>query len=186
MADHLDSESIVEEEASVLLEVLRSESGHSGPELDASLYRELRSIARRIAPGGTLGPTALINEAYLRFARERAQPQNRQHLICTLARAMRRTALDYYRSRALRPLPLEEPELLPAAAGFPRNANEALALAECMEELMQLDREQARVAELRLYGGLEIAATAEALEVSTATVERRWRAARAFLTMRLA
>lgn len=152
------------------------------------LYADLRRIARnqmrREGAGHTLQPTALVNEACLRFLRqEEACWENRQQFLAVAARLMRRVLVDYARQRhsAKRGsgaplLPLEEADDIP----LDRPA-ELVALDEALSELSVISPERARIIELRYFGGLTIEEIADVLDISTATVSRGWRSARAWL-----
>jgi RNA polymerase sigma-70 factor (ECF subfamily) len=158
------------------------------------VYDEIRRIAHRYMQrereGHTLQTTALVNEAYLRLAsQQQINWQNRTHFFAVTAQVMRHILIDYARRRqyvkhggeAQRisfddALASEEAVLM----AQPRAA-ELLALDEALDELAKLDRRKSRVVELRYFGGLSLAETAEVLEVSPMTVRRDWRAAKAWL-----
>jgi RNA polymerase sigma factor (TIGR02999 family) len=157
------------------------------------VYEELRSLAagyfRRGPAAQTLQPTVLVHEAYLRLARETASRwKSRGHFLAVAAKAMRQVLIDHHRRRsaAKRGGRLERISIAsaePAAAGAP--AIDFLALNEALERLEALDGRQARVVELRFFGDLSMQETAEVLEVSLGTVEKDWRAARAWLAREL-
>ncbi len=158
------------------------------------VYDEIRRIAHRYMQrereGHTLQTTALVNEAYLRLAsQQQINWQNRTHFFAVTAQVMRHILIDYARRRqyvkhggeAQRisfddALASEEAVLM----SQPRAA-ELLALDEALDELAKLDLRKSRVVELRYFGGLSLAETAEVLEVSPMTVRRDWRAAKAWL-----
>jgi RNA polymerase sigma factor (TIGR02999 family) len=162
------------------------------------VYDELRALAdaymRRERAGHTLQPTALVHEAFLRLLRlPPGSVQNRVHFFALAAQAMRRILADHARKHraakrggnAVRvPLELVEggpgPAVAPAAGAA---ASEVAAddLDTALEDLAKLDPRQARVVELRFFGGLSIEETAEVLGVSPATVKRDWLVARAWL-----
>lgn len=156
------------------------------------IYEELRRIAHRYVQrernGHTLQTTALVNEAYLRLAgTEKPDWQNRSHFFAVTAQVMRHILIDHARRRRylkhggeVQHVSIEEASLM----GYERAA-ELLALDEALEELAQLDLRKTRVVELRYFGGLSLAETAEALGISTMTVRRDWRAAKAWLFRRL-
>ena len=132
----------------------------------------------------TLQPTALINEVYLRLVdQDRVQWQNRAQFFGIAASLMRRVLVDHARRRAaakrgdpaLR-VPLDEGE-----AGVPAREVDLLVLDQALHQLGHLDSRQKQVVELRYFGGLTIAETAHALEISPATVKNDWALARAFL-----
>jgi RNA polymerase sigma factor (TIGR02999 family) len=157
----------------------------------ATVYDELRRIAARYMnrerPGQTLQATALVNEAYLRLAAERPRDfQNRNHFVAIAALSMRQILVQRARSRraakrggAPLRVTLDDVNLAP------RDADPAdidiLALDEALDRLATLDPEQARIVELRYFGGLTVEETADAVGVSPATVKRQWAMARAWL-----
>ena len=152
------------------------------------VYNELRRIAGRYIdrerPGQTLQATALVNEAYVRLAAEQTRSfANRTHFLAIAALSMRQILVQ--RARARRALKrggapqrttLDEGML----AGEGRSID-VLALDQALTQLAALDEEQARIVELRYFGGLTIEETAEAVGVSPATVKRQWAMARAWL-----
>ncbi len=159
----------------------------------AAVYDELRRLAlahmRREQANHTLQPTALVNEAYLKLVRqEDVRWQGRAHFFGIAARLMREILVDHARRRtAEKRGGAEQQRLSLTAAGRGAAAEEVdtLALHEAIERLARLDPEQARVVELRFFGGLNIEDTAEVLGVSHATVERKWKLARAWLRREL-
>jgi RNA polymerase sigma factor (TIGR02999 family) len=153
------------------------------------VYQELRRLAasylRVERPDHTLQPTALVHEAYLRLVDQRGVSwQNRAHFFGIAAQMMRRILVDHARRRqaakrdatALR-LPAMRAEGEEASARDP----ELLALDQALCGLESLDARQARIVELRFFGGLTVEETAEVAGVSSATVKREWRTARAWL-----
>lgn len=162
-------------------------------ELLAALVGELRSIARGYlgaqGAGHTLQPTALVNEAFLKlFGSTSLQDvQDRRHFFALAARVMRQILVDHARQRRAAKrdgggvqVTLGE-DLGVEVAGD----EELLDVDAALTELAELDPRQARVVELRFFGGLEVAEVAAALELSVSTVEREWRAARAWLGRRM-
>jgi RNA polymerase sigma factor (TIGR02999 family) len=160
----------------------------------AALYPELRRIAHNLFRGEaralTLQPTALVHEAFLRLIdQNRVDWQGRAHFLGVAATMMRRILVDRARARATakRGAGAGPPVTLvdPMARAATRAPIDLLALDQALERLAGLDAQQARLVELRYFGGLTIDETAAALDVSTATVERDWRSARAFLRREL-
>jgi len=163
-------------------------------ELDAlfsSAYEELHRLAsavRRGDPSATLSPTVLVHEAWLRLARDASIPATSElHFKRIAARAMRRVLIDAARARkaakrgggaAL----VTYDESLDAPAATP---DDVLALDAALETLAKLHPRQAQLVESRFFGGFGVRETAELLEVSEATVERDWRAAKAWLALEL-
>lgn len=152
------------------------------------VYDELRRMARRYMNqqpvGHTLQTTALIHEAYLRLIRQEEKHwENRAHFFGVAAQAMRHILVDYARARhtdkrggEVRAVSLEE-----AAFVSEERAAELLALDDALVELARLSPRQCRTVELRYFGGLSAAETAEVLQVSTDTVTRDWNQAKAWL-----
>jgi RNA polymerase sigma factor (TIGR02999 family) len=184
----------VAEEIPVTDTFLRWRSGDASAldDLLPRVYDELRALAdsymRRERAGHTLQPTALVHEAFLRMLRlPPGSVQNRVHFFALAAQAMRRILADHARRHraakrggsAVRvPLELVEAGAPASAAGEDVAADD---LDAALEDLAKLDPRQARVVELRFFGGLSIEETAEVLAVSTATVKRDWLVARAWL-----
>lgn len=161
-------------------------------ELTPLVYDELRRLAgsylRRERQGHTLQTSALVHEAFLRLIDQRVNWQNRAHFFGIAAQAMRRVLVSYARSqhRTKRgggeQQRLELDEALDLAQA--RDAD-LVALDDALTALSQFDSQQSRIVELRYFGGLTIDETAEALSISSATVEREWRLARAWLRREL-
>ena len=157
------------------------------------LARELRDIAagllRRERPGHTLQPTALVNEAWLRMGGgESRDYADRVHFFATAAQVMRRVLVDHARARAAgkRGGDWTRVTLDDVAAGTTGPADaDVIALHEALERLHALSERQARVVELRWFGGLTLDETASELSVSTGTVENDWAFARAWLKREL-
>ncbi len=156
------------------------------------IYDELRRIAHRYAQrernGHTLQTTALVNEAYVRLAgAEKPDWQDRSHFFAVTAQVMRHILIDHARRRRylkhggeIQRVPLEEACLMAED-----RAAELVSLDEALAELAQLDPRKIQVVELRYFGGLSLAETADALGVSQMTVRRDWRAAKAWLFRRM-
>ena len=156
------------------------------------VYQELRRLAagylRRERPGQTLQPTALVHEAYLRLMKDRpGRWQNRAHFCAIAAHSMRQILIERARARgaakrggARQRITLDEG----LVAGSDRSID-LIALDEALERLAAIDPEQARLVELRFFGGLTVEETAEAMDISPATVKRHWTVAKAWLTREL-
>jgi len=153
------------------------------------VYAELRGIAerqfRRERAGHTLQPTAVVHEAYFRLVDQtRVTWKNRGHFYAIAAQAMRRILIDHARSRqAEKRGGREERVTLDVGIASPEPANDIdlLALDEALLRLKELDEPQARIVELRFFGGLSIEETAQVLETSASSVKREFRSARAWL-----
>jgi RNA polymerase sigma factor (TIGR02999 family) len=155
------------------------------------VYDELRrraaSYLRQERRGHTLQPTALVHEAYRRLASQREPYQNRLQFFAMASQMMRRVLVDHARAHHARKR---------ASGGLRVELTEGLAVAEprpvdlitldrALEELAALDERQARLVEMRFFGGLTADEAAVALSVSLATANRDWALARAWLFRRL-
>ena len=154
----------------------------------AEAYAELRALAgahfRRQPGAHTLQPTALVNEVYLRLASSRdGAPEDRGHLLALASRAMRQVLIDHARQKradkrggahAGARVTLSD---IDSGAG----AWDVIELHEALERLEQLDARQARIVELRFFGGLTVGQVGELLGVSERTVYLDWQMARAWL-----
>jgi len=161
----------------------------------AAVYAELHQQAARAmgreTPDHTLQATALVSEAYLRLIdQSRVQWRNRAHFFGVAAQLMRRILVDHARGRlaakrggGARQLTLDDAD--PVGASPNDEAVVVLALHEALERLAALDPGQARIVELRYFGGMTIEDTAEALGLSPATIKREWAVARAWLRREL-
>lgn len=157
------------------------------------VYGRLRQMAerelRRERPEHTLTPTALVHEAYLKLAQlDRIDWRGRAHFFGASARAMRRILISYARmkkadKRGAGSTHVPFDSVVVAARERPADL---LALDEALTKLEELSERQARIVECRFFAGMSIEETAEALDVSPATVKRDWTAARAFLNRELA
>jgi RNA polymerase sigma-70 factor (ECF subfamily) len=159
-----------------------------------SIYAELKRLARaylgRERAGHTLQPTALVHETYLKLVDQRQVDwRNRAHFIGVAAGAMRRVLLHYaeHRNAQKRDGLLDRITLDDALATLERSAAvDFLDLHAALERLERLDPRQARLVELRVFGGLTIDEAAEVLDISPATVKRDWNVARLWLRRELA
>ncbi len=161
----------------------------------ALLNESMRRIARRQLAGEGVGHTletdGLVHEAWLRLeGLERVQWRDRQHLLAVAARTMRRVLIDYAEQRRTKKrgggeLPVGLDLVDATAATIDDHADELHALDEALQRLGALNQRQAQVVECRFFVGLSVEETAEALELSPATVKRDWMAARAWLNREL-
>jgi RNA polymerase sigma-70 factor (ECF subfamily) len=161
--------------------------------LVATVYPELRRIARqhltRRAPDQTLESAALANEAYLKLVQARGiHCESRGHFFALCAQIIRRILVDHARKHryakgggdAVR-VPLDEKLMGTRACGV-----EVLALDDALASLSRIDPRKGQVVELRCFGGLSVAETADVLQVAPETVMRDWRMAKAWLFRQLA
>jgi RNA polymerase sigma factor (TIGR02999 family) len=159
------------------------------PVVYEELHRQAACAMRREGNSHTLQATALVHEAYLRLVdQQRVQWRNRAHFFGIAAEVMRRVLVDHARARdAAKRGGGAQRLTLGDALGVPSDGTDAdvLALHEALERLALLDPDQARLVELRYFGGLNIEESAEALGVSPATVKREWAVARAWLRREL-
>jgi RNA polymerase sigma-70 factor (ECF subfamily) len=156
------------------------------------VYDELRRLAaaylRRERPGQTLQATALVHEAYVRLIGERAQNwQNRTHFLAIAALSMRQILVQRARRRKAAKrggdperITLDE-HLLGDRAPGATGGVDLVALDDALERLAAENERQARIVEMRYFGGLSVEECAEALGISPATVKRDWTVARAWL-----
>lgn len=157
------------------------------PDLIPEVYDELKEVAHRCLahepPGLTLQATALVHEAFIRLGGDQGRWQNRRHFFGAAAIAMRRILVERARAKAgpkrgggrLR-LSLDQDASAPTA-----DPAEILCLDEALEALQATDPQLAELVSLRYFAGLNIDQTAEALGMSPRSVDRAWKAARAFL-----
>jgi RNA polymerase sigma-70 factor (ECF subfamily) len=160
------------------------------------VYDELRRLAanylRRERPGQTLQATALVHEAFLRLNAEKNHPwKNRTHFLAIAALSMRQILVQRARARHAakrggdaQRITLDESALAETpqadAAGV-----DVLALDAALERLAALDPQQAKIVELRYFGGMTVEEVGETLAISPATVKRHWTLARAWLQREL-
>jgi RNA polymerase sigma factor (TIGR02999 family) len=165
-------------------------------DLIGAVYQQLRRQARRQLRnerrGHTLDTAALINEAYLKLVEQRNVVwQDRGHFFALAAELMRRILVDHARKRkrqkrggAVGDLPLEDLGAVEKLAFRPLNVD-LIALDEALERLAKLDEQQVKIVELRFFAGLDVPETAQALNISPATVKRDWASAKAWLKYEL-
>jgi RNA polymerase sigma factor (TIGR02999 family) len=179
-------------DVTVLLQQWRQGDKVAGDALFDAVYAELRMCAARYLGrerrGHTLQPTALVHEAYLRLANQAGVDwQGRAHFVALAASMMRRILVDHARARGAdkrggdwERISVDLAELEDAHAPA-----DLLALDAAVEELGAIDPYQAKLVDLRFFGGLSIEETATVLDSSPATVKREWALARAWLFRRL-
>lgn len=172
----------------LLLDVAADPARAKADQLMPVIFDELRLLAQSLLRservGHTLQPTALVNEAYLRLIdQSRVDWQGRTHFCAVAAVAMRRILTDYARARGRqkRGGGWQKVLLDDAAAWKETNELDALALKDALEQLAALDPQQARIVELRYFGGLTVAEVAQVLGVSKRKVEADWTHAKAWL-----
>jgi RNA polymerase sigma factor (TIGR02999 family) len=179
-------------EVTRLLIELEEHRQDAAPKLFELLYDELRRVAQHHlqneSSDHTLQATALVHEAYLRLVDSRQHWRNRSHFFSIASSAMRRILVDYARAKhaAKRPGSQQKVDLdkVPLLSREPYD--DIITLDRALERLSQLDSRQGQIVELRYFGGLTAEETAEALGVSTITVQRDWAVAKAWLHGELA
>lgn len=155
------------------------------------VYARLRRMAgarmRGQRPGHTLQPTALVHEAWMKLARGNVDWQNRNHFLAVAARAMRQILINHAEKKAAQKRGGDAHEVTfdELAVHVEAPDVDLLALDRALDELAEVDERLARVVELRYFAGLSIEETADALDVSPATVKRDWAYARAWLLERI-
>ncbi|MEM8885905.1 MAG: ECF-type sigma factor [Planctomycetota bacterium] len=178
----------------ILLQRLREGDDSASGLLFDQLYPELHLIAQRIFrsqnTGHTLQPTVLVHEAYMKMIGTDAPSwESRAHFCNVAARAMRQILINHARdkSAAKRGGPDAHRVTLHDGDGSGDEAAlDLLALDEALTQLEQVSDRQARIAELKLFGGLSAQEIGEALGISKRSVELDWKMAKAWLTRRLA
>jgi len=158
------------------------------PEVRKELHRLAAHYMAEESPGHDLQPTALINEAYLRLVDwKNIQWADRAHFFGMAANMMRRVLVDYARSRDRLKRGGEAIHVsFTEAANVPApRSTDVLALDKALRELEKIDPRKSQIVELRFFGGLSQEETAEALNVSVATVRHDWSLARAWLAREL-
>ncbi len=167
-----------------------------GQEVEA-IYDELKRLAashiRRERADHTLSATGLVHEAYLRLAKSDPKWESRGHFLGIAANAMRQVLVDHARAHLAEKrggdwikltLTSANPEIESKPAA-PDDAVDVLDLNEALTDLEGRDARQARIVELRYFGGLSIEDTAAVLDLSPATIKREWLVARLFLKRKL-
>ena len=160
-------------------------------ELVPLVYKELRDIARhhlqRERPGHTLQSAALVHEVYLRLLDQRPfDTENRAHFLAVASRLMRQILVDHARSHGAAKRGADRTVELDASLVLPQvRSMDVIALDDALMGLAKLDEEQARIVELRFFGGLATEEIAEVLGVSASTVKREWNVAKAWLTRQM-
>jgi RNA polymerase sigma-70 factor, ECF subfamily len=174
-------------EITQLLQAMHTGDRSAADKLLPLVYKELHRLAaaymRRERPDHTLQPTALINEAYLRLAGEDVDWNGRAHFIGLAAHVMRQVLVDHARAHkaerragGLRRVDMDE-----NLAIAPERLGEIQFIDEALERLARRNQRQARVVELRYFGGLSVEQIASVLGIAPRSVKRDWSLARIWL-----
>jgi RNA polymerase sigma-70 factor, ECF subfamily len=171
----------------VLLKAMRAGDGNAENDLLPLVYQELHRLAqsymRRERPDHTLQPTALIHEAYLRLAGQDVDWKNREHFIGVAAHVMRRVLVDHARAHraSVRGGDRKRVDLEEGVAVSAERSDEVLLVDAALERLAKTNLRQARVVEMRYFGGLSMEEIAAVLSISLRSAKRDWSLARIWL-----
>jgi len=174
-----------------ILHRLNDGEANAADQLLPIVWDELRRQAGRLMAGQPAGhslqPTALVNEAYLKLFRDVPRGwENRGHFLAVAAKAMRSILVDHARAKGSqkrdpdRAAPAE-----PITAYYEERAIDLLALNEALDDLLVEDSVAAHIVEMRFYAGATVEETAQYLQISVRTVERKWAFARVWLRGRM-
>jgi len=175
-------------DVTLLLTAIRAGDEAAEARLLEIVGAELRKIARNLLQGErknhTLQPTALVNELYIQLLKtDQVVVNDRRHLFAISARAMRRILVDYARASNAEKrggkLQQVDISLVPQIAE--ENLGDILEIDRALDRLRELDPRQCRVVELRFFSGMSDEEVAGFLQVSSRTVKRDWRMAKAWL-----
>lgn len=180
-----------EPDVTMLLDRVHAGDSSASDELMKVIYTELHRLAsakmRGERQGHTLQPTVLVNEAYLRLAKDDVRWENRAHFFGAAAEAMRRILVEHARAKSAEKRGGHAKRVtfsnLQVAADDP--GIDVIALSEAIDALRLENERLCEVVMLRYFGGLSIEQTADNLDVSPATVKRDWNYARAWLYERM-
>ena len=176
------------DEVALLLAQLSKGDQEAGVKLVSLIYDEMRRLARRYMRrervDHTLQTTALVHETYLKLVEQRpVDCRSRAHFLAIAAQVMRRILIDHARRHLCEErggnqqiVSLDE-----ALAFSPRQSRELVRVDAALDELAKFDPRQAKIVELRFFGGLTVEETAEMLDISSKTVKRDWAVAKAWL-----
>lgn len=177
----------------LLLKATKGNRAAADQLIDA-VYDELRQRAkyylnREQHPDHTLQPTALVHEAYMRLIKQdQVVWQNRTHFFAMASEMMRRILVDYARTQQAEKRGGETIRLALDAAldlAVPQPDINLIMLDDALNELSELDPRQAKLVELRYFGGLSVEETAEVMQLSVATVMREWKITKMWLYRKL-
>ncbi len=176
----------------VVLQAISKGDHQATNRLMPMVYEQLRELAgnfmKQQAASHTLHPTALVNEAYVKLCgKDDVDWRSRSHFFAAGAQAMRRILVDHARSkkRNKRGGEFTRVEFNEGLLETEQNNEDILALNDALEKLSLLDDRQAKIVELRFFGGLTTQEVAEALNLSKRTIELEWNMTRAWLRREL-
>lgn len=178
-------------EITVLLERLNKGDRKTPDELLTLVYDELRKLAytymQNERSDHTLQPTALVHEAFIRVIDwENVSWESRAQFFSIVAKVMRNVLVDYARARHSNKRFGGQKIVLDDVISFPKDREiNILKLEEALKSLENFDARQAKIIELRFFGGLSIEETAQVLKISDSTVKREWRFAKTWLQREL-
>jgi RNA polymerase sigma factor (TIGR02999 family) len=179
-------------QVTVLLNAASAGDGEAPEKLLELVYDDLRRLAsaylKNESNAQTLQATALVHEAYLRLVDwQNVSWQNRAHFFAVAAQVMRRILIDHARAKHAQKRDFGQKIALDEAVSFSvKKEFDLLALDEALMSLEKVDARQARIVELRFFGGLSLAETAHVLGISETTIKREWTFAKAWFQRELA
>jgi RNA polymerase sigma-70 factor, ECF subfamily len=174
-------------QVTLLLKAMKNGDKSAAEKLLPLVYQELHRLAKsymqRERRDHTLQPTALINEAYLRLVRDSVDWQSRQHFIGVAANVMRRLLVDHARAHnaEMRAGGLQRVEFEEGLMISSERSKEVLALHDALTTLEGVDPREAKVVELRYFGGFSVEEIGDILDMSPRSVKRHWALARIWL-----
>ena len=175
-------------EVTLLLRAMKNGDESAAEKLLPLVYNELHRLARLYMrrerrPDHTLQPTALINEAYLRLAKDDIDWQNHEHFIAVAATVMRHVLVDHAREHdaKMRGGGLERVELDEGLAISKERSKEVIAVHDALNSLETVNPRRAKIVELRYFAGFSVDAVANAMNMSPRSVKREWAAAKVWL-----
>lgn len=175
-----------------LLNNWRSGDKHALDELIQLVYKDLKKIAeqkfKQYASCDTIQPTILVHEAYVRLlGQSDLNCQNRSHFYAIAAITIRRILIDHYRKKISSKRGGDKPTVTLSDIEIESTSHEIdlICLNDALEKLEKLDQTQARIVEMRFFADMTIHEIAETLKLSSSTIERELRAAKAWLFSRL-
>lgn len=177
-------------EVTVLLNAASAGDENAPDELLELVYDDLRRLAEKYLQNEhnaqTLQATALVHDAYLRLIKWEVNWQSRAHFFAVAAKVMRRALVDNARAKRAQKRDFGQKVAFDEAVSFPAEREvELLDLEDALKGLEKIDEQQARIVELRFFGGLTIKETAHVLKVSESKVKDEWDFAKAWLKVEL-